>query len=126
MSLIFTVLFTTICWIITAYLGPKTDQKTLTEFYQKVRPFGPGWKKIRFDLGISETKTKTERENIPLGLLGWISGCIVIWSALFTVGTFLYGRTLDTILLFGVFIISGIFLLYVINKVWDQRTETQD
>ena len=25
--------------------------------------------------------------------LGWISGCLTIWSSLFAIGNFLYGRT---------------------------------
>jgi len=42
-QLLMTVAFTTICWLAAAYLGPRTDERVLLEFYRKVRPFGPGW-----------------------------------------------------------------------------------
>ena len=42
----------------------------------------------------------------------------MIWSALFTVGNYLYGRTSYAIGLFSVFITSGLFLLWVINRLW--------
>lgn len=117
-ALIVTILFTTICWVVTAYLGPQTDRKTLIEFYKNIRPFGPGWKKIREEAGISEAEAKSSHENIPLGLLGWFSGCIVIWSALFTIGNFLYGRLNYALILLAIFIISGIILIGVVNKLW--------
>jgi Na+/proline symporter len=117
-ALIITILFTTICWVVTAYLGPQTDRKTLIEFYKNIRPFGPGWKKIREEAGISEADAKSSHENIPLGLLGWFSGCIVIWSSLFTIGNFLYGRINYALILLAVFIVSGIILIGVVNKLW--------
>jgi solute:Na+ symporter, SSS family len=120
-ALIITIAFTTICWVTTAFLGPKTDEKTLIEFYKKVRPFGPGWKNIREKAGISLQEASQKHENIPLGLLGWVAGCSVIWSALFTVGNFLYGRITNACWLLGVFIISGIILVYVINKLWSNN-----
>ncbi|MBI5729720.1 MAG: Na+:solute symporter [Ignavibacteriales bacterium] len=124
-ALIITILFTTICWVVTAYLGPQTDRKTLIEFYKNIRPFGPGWKKIREEAGISEADAKSSHENIPLGLLGWFSGCIVIWSSLFTIGNFLYGRINYALILLAVFIVSGIILIRVVNKLWiNGKTES--
>jgi Na+/proline symporter len=123
-ALIITILFTTICWVVTAYLGPQTDRKTLIEFYKNIRPFGPGWKKIREEAGISEADAKSSHENIPLGLLGWFSGCIVIWSSLFTIGNFLYGRINYALILLAVFIVSGIILIKVVNKLWTNSKST--
>ena len=56
--------------------------------------------------------------HVHLALLGWVAGCTVIWSALFTVGNFLYGRTSYALLLLGVCIASGLALLHVMNKLW--------
>jgi hypothetical protein len=47
-----------------------------------------------------------------------VSGTTVIWSALFTVGNFLYGRTNYALMLLGVFIVSGLALIRVINRLW--------
>ena len=117
-GLLFTIAFTSVCWILTAIFGPETDRATLTEFYRKVQPFGPGWTRIRREAGISDEEAKSERQNIPLALLGWVSGCTSIWSALFVVGNVLYGRMDYAMILLAVFIVSALALLYVVNRLW--------
>ncbi len=93
-QLLITVLFTTVCWVIMAYAGPRTDEATLINFYRKVRPPGPGWRTVRAAAGISEAEAATwaRSDNIPVAMIGWVSGSVLIWAALFTVGNFLYGR----------------------------------
>jgi Na+/proline symporter len=117
-ALLITVAFTSLCWILAAFFGPETDPKTLIAFYRKVRPFGPGWKKIRAQAGVSEGEARASHENFPLALLGWVAGCAAIWSSLFTVGNFLYGRTGYALALLGAFLVSGAALLYVMNRLW--------
>ncbi|MCL4850485.1 MAG: Na+:solute symporter [Bryobacteraceae bacterium] len=119
-ELLLTVIVTTICWLATAYLGPQTDRRTLIDFYRKVRPFGPGWRQIRLEAGISDAEAAehSRGENIPLALLGWVTGCVMIWSSLFTVGNWLYGRTGYTIVLLVVFVASGLGLVSVIKRLW--------
>jgi solute:Na+ symporter, SSS family len=117
-ALLVTIAFTTVCWLLTAFLGPETDRKTLVEFYRKARPFGPGWKKVREEAGISEKEAKATGQNIPMALLGWVAGCTTIWSSLFAVGNFLYGRMTYAFILFGVFVVSGTALIFVVNKLW--------
>jgi hypothetical protein len=45
----------------------------------------------------------------------------VVWSALFTVGNFLYGRMMYAGILFGVFVVAGTALLYVVNQLWTEK-----
>jgi hypothetical protein len=117
-ALLTTIAVTTVCWMLTVFLGPQTDRKVLIEFYRKVRPFGPGWKRIRLEAGISEQEAAATHENMPLALLGWTTGCTAIWSALFAIGNFLYGRMGLALLLSGIFIASGLVLVFVINQLW--------
>jgi Na+/proline symporter len=119
-ELFLTVLLTTVCWVITAYAGPQTDRQTLIEFYRKVHPFGPGWTAIRREAGVSDAEAAeyAKSDNIPLALLGWVCGTSVIWSSLFTVGNFLYGRTETALVLLAVFGASGLGLLLVIRRLW--------
>ena len=117
-ALILTVLATTAVWVMTAFLGPKTDPQTLLKFYKKVRPFGPGWEPIRKEAGVSKAEARTTGDNFPVALVGWVSGSLTIWSALFMVGNFLYGRTTYALVLLGIFIASGLVLLRVINRLW--------
>ena len=116
-GLLITISFTTACWILTAYLGPQTDPAALVNFYRKVRPFGPGWKAIRAKAGMAEVEAEAG-DNIPLALVGWMSGCAMIWSALFAVGNFLYGRMDYALGLLAVFVVSGVVVLRVVQKLW--------
>ncbi|MBK9137690.1 MAG: Na+:solute symporter [Verrucomicrobia bacterium] len=120
-ALVLTVILTTICWVTAAFLAPATDRQTLIAFYRKVRPFGPGWRRIREAAGISEAEAAARHENIPLALVGWSAGCATIWSSLFAVGNFLYGRTGTALALTGVFVVCGLILLRVINTLWSGR-----
>jgi Na+/proline symporter len=117
-ALTLTVLATTVVWVLTAFLGPKTNPQTLIKFYKKVRPFGPGWEPVRKEAGISKNEARSTGDNFPVALVGWVSGSLTIWSALFTVGNFLYGRTTYAFVLLGIFIVSGSVLLRVINRLW--------
>jgi SSS family solute:Na+ symporter len=124
-ALMLTVAVTTVCWVLTAYVGPQTDRRTLIDFYKKVRPFGPGWARIRREAGVSEEEAKATHENIPMALLGWVAGCTAIWSALFTVGNVLYGRSGYAIGLFAVFVVSGLVLLHVMGTLWSGGAEAR-
>jgi Na+/proline symporter len=117
-ALLLTVAATSICWILTAYIGPETDKRTLVEFYRKVRPFGPGWAPIREEAGLTGADARPTHENIPMALVGWVAGCTVIWSALFTIGNYLYGRTGPALVLLITFVVSGAVLIRVVNRLW--------
>ena len=117
-ALLVTIAVTTVCWIATAFVGPQTDRAVLIEFYRKVRPFGPGWSQIRREAGITDDASG---ENIPLAILGWLAGCTAIWSALFTVGSVLYQRNTQAMLLGVVFAVSSAFLVYATKALWDTR-----
>jgi hypothetical protein len=125
-GLLITIGFTTACWVVTAFFGPETDRQTLIEFYRKVKPPGPGWRRIRLESGITEEEASATRENIPMGLLGVVTGCSAIWSGLFTVGNFLYGRTTTALWLLGVFVVSGLVLINVVRKLWSDSRSGDD
>jgi SSS family solute:Na+ symporter len=117
-KLVFTVIFTSICWIATAYLGPQTDRETLVAFYKKVKPFGPGWRAFRDAAGLT-TEPVTAGENIPMALLGWVCGCATIWSSLFAIGNFLYGRMGYAAICAAVFVGSGFVLMRIVGRLWE-------
>ena len=119
--LVLTILATTICWVLAAYLAPQTNRQTLIDFYRQVKPAGPGWETIRQEAGLSRAELAEPGDSIPLALLGWVSGCTVIWSSLFTVGNFLYGRTGMGFFLLAVFAVSVAALIYVVNHLWSGR-----
>jgi solute:Na+ symporter, SSS family len=118
-GLLLTVAVTTVCWLATAYLGPQTEPAALINFYRKVHPGGPGWAAIRAKAGVIPGEAAGgDAANFPLSLLGWAAGCITIWSALFSVGNFLYGRLDYAFGLLAVFVVSALVLIRVIGRLW--------
>ena len=119
-ELLTVIAVTTVCWLLTAYLGPQTDRETLIGFYRKVHPIGPGWAAIRAAAGADAAAAAeySRQDNFPLALLGWVCGCAVIWAGLFTVGNVLYGRTGYALALFGVLVAAGFTLIRVIQRLW--------
>jgi hypothetical protein len=107
-----------------AYLAPATNASTLIDFFRKVRPAGPGWDHIRRAAGISAAEARVSEDHIPLALLGWVSGCAMIWSALFAVGNCLYGRETMAALLFAVFLLSGWVVIFAFKRLWSNRKES--
>ncbi len=120
-TVIGSVVFTTICWVITAFVSAPTQREKLVAFYRKVHPAGPGWSKVRQDAGVTEAEAAQHGDHMGMATVGWISGCAVIWSSLFAIGNFLYGRTQSALILSGVFVVSGTVLLYVVNHLWDRK-----
>jgi uncharacterized sodium:solute symporter family permease YidK len=113
--------FTTICWLIAAFAAPQTERAKLIEFYKKVHPAGPGWTKVRREAGVTVSDAALHGDHMGKATLGWVSGCATIWSSLFAIGNFLYGRTQPALILTGVFVISGVVLLWVVNHLWDKN-----
>jgi Na+/proline symporter len=116
-ALVITVIVTTVCWVLTAYVGPETDRAVLIAFYRKVKPFGPGWAAIRREAGASVDRAAVG-DNIPMALLGWVTGCTAIWSSLFALGNYLYGRWGYAFLLTAIFAVSGLVLVRIVKRLW--------
>jgi solute:Na+ symporter, SSS family len=114
--------FTTVCWVITAFVSAPTEKNTLIAFFKKVHPAGPGWAHVRKESGVTDADFDLHSDHMGMATLGWVSGCIVIWSSLFTIGNFLYGRFTLAFELLALFIVSGITLLYVINHLWSRSS----
>jgi hypothetical protein len=113
-ALVITVVLTTVCWLLTAFLGPETDPAALVAFYERVRPPGPGWARQRAAAG-PRTADTPPSDSMPLALLGWISGSAAIWSALFAEGNYLYGRTAEAAVLTAIFIVAAAVLVRVLT-----------
>jgi SSS family solute:Na+ symporter len=120
-ELLLTIGITTLCWVITAYVGPRTNSETLIDFYKRVHPIGPGWRAVRAAAGVdpAEAALYARQDNIPLALVGWVTGVSVIWSGLFLVGNLLYGRMGYSIVCAAVFLVTGTVMIRVIRRLWE-------
>jgi hypothetical protein len=120
-TVLLTVAFTTLCWLVAAYVGPATSRERLIAFYRKTHPAGPGWRKVREEAGVSEAAAALHGDHMGKATLGWVAGCATIWSSLFATGNFLYGRTQTALLLVALFVVSAAALIYVVNRLWDKE-----
>jgi hypothetical protein len=76
---------------------------------------------VRKEAGVTEAEATLHGDHMGKATLGWVSGCTVIWSSLFAIGNFLYGRMQPALILTGVFVVSGVVLLWVVNHLWDKK-----
>lgn len=105
---------TTVAWLVTAYFGPKENFDTLMAFYKKVHPGGPGWKRIMKQAEAKGEKITAKKWDLPQSLLSVVIGCLAIYSALFSIGNFVYGDNLVGSI-FGVAFGGSLYLLF---KLW--------
>jgi Na+/proline symporter len=103
-----TALINTVVWVVTALLTRPTDDGTLVAFYRLVRPAGPGWARIRALAGATPAP-----DSLPQAMLGWVLGCILVYSALFGVGAVLYGRTTSA----WVFAVAGVLSGFGVMRI---------
>ncbi|HVA33362.1 MAG TPA: sodium:solute symporter family protein [Candidatus Baltobacteraceae bacterium] len=107
--LLTTVAATTVIWIFVTYVTPPVPEPTLVAFYDKVRPAGPGWARVRRAGGLPPSP-----DSPAQALLGWVLGLAAIYGALFSAGAFVYGHPLPGTV-WGVVSIAGIIGLVTIG-----------
>jgi len=91
---------TTIIWLLATYLTPPTDMKVLKNFVIKIRPGGPGWKKVS-DAIEPDDKVSGSGEvwDVPQGVLAMVVGSFTVYSILFGIGFWIYNNYFPAILL---------------------------
>ena len=108
-KMIITVGVTTMAWIIGTLVTPPESDAVLERFYRKVRPGGPGWRRVAERLGYGA-------EPIPGGALSWVNwvaGWLAIYATLFGVGQLLVGTALIGVALLAA--AGGLFALIARN-----------
>ncbi len=117
-SVLYAVGFTTVCWLVAAFVAAPTSRERLMDFYRRVRPAGPGWTEIRRQIEAADGRPCASADRLGLAALGWITGCLAIWSALFAIGNLLYGRLPTAGVLAAVFVFSGGTMAWVTRRLW--------
>jgi len=107
-SLIFILVWSTIVWVIITYLTKPTDELILKEFYNKVKPDGPGWK--IFNKGENNTSSMIKL------LFLWIIGCITVLMFLFFIGEIILQHYLVAIFYAIIAILTTTVLIFFLRK----------
>ena len=122
-KLIIGVTITTISWLVVTFITPPSSMEILQNFYKKIQPGGPGWKKVIEESelkGINITGKK-EKWDVPSGILCMLFGSISVYSILFGIGYLLYSKTTTGIIFMLISALSVIALM----KFW-KRLSTEN
>lgn len=94
---------TTVAWVTVTLLTKPCGEEKLKEFNDRIH---------------------TSRHDIAWGLLAMSLACMSVYSAMFSVGYWIYGRTLVAVITTVVFVISTIFLIPVVRRLNGKTLKT--
>jgi solute:Na+ symporter, SSS family len=86
--LLTTVLITTVVWVTATFVTKPEPANVLEDFYKRVRPGGPGWRRVSESLGFGV-------EPIPGGRsawTNWLAGVVAVYATLFGIGKVIFGE----------------------------------
>ena len=115
-KLLLGILITTVAWVSVTLLTKPSDDEILKSFYRLIRPGGVGWKKVLDKIKEEDPEDQgvSEKWDMPTAILCMVTGSFMVFSALFTIGYFLYGNPkIGSIMLFLTVISTWILL-----KLW--------
>ena len=81
-----TVAITTLAWLVATFVTSPEPTERLIKFHRRVRPGGPGWKRIAAEAG----GTENEGSSLSVEFANWAYGCVLIYSSLFGIGKLLF------------------------------------
>jgi len=118
-SLVATVITTTVVWLTVTLRTQPTARATLVAFYRLVRPAGPGWGPVRAEAGVGPSP-----DSLPNALLGWVLGCVFVYSGLFGAGSFIYGRVVQGTVFLALFLLSTVGLVRLLPRLWSSAADS--
>ncbi len=114
---------TTAVWIAVTLLTRPADEATLRSFCARIRPGGPGWRAVvrRAEAAGEPIAGAGQPWGVPFEILCMLTGCVVVYSALFATGYWLYGRLLPAVVFTVIAVVSSIFLMTTWKRVVQQK-----
>jgi len=112
--MIVTVTLTTIAWLAVTFMTRPEPHETLTAFYLRVRPQGPGWTRVAAAAGPIVIPGSLRRE-----LANALLGCVLVYSALFGVGEILLRSALLGV---GLLVVSALAAIVIVRNLDESPT----
>ncbi|MCO5725807.1 sodium:solute symporter family protein [Robiginitalea marina] len=108
---------TTLVWVGVTFATPAETQETLSRFYRKIQPGGPGWRKV---VGLAreagEPVDRAGKWTVPSGILAMVLGCLLVYGCMFATGNWIYGNYgLALGLTLGVGVAA-----WLLRRIWSQ------
>ncbi|HZS05306.1 MAG TPA: sodium:solute symporter family protein [Blastocatellia bacterium] len=105
--MLITVGITTVVWLAVTLLTAPEPKEKLISFYLRVRPEGPGWKRIAAQAGASKTGTG---ESLTAQFVNWILGCVLIYASLFGLGKLIFKEWLPGIIYTAIAVVAAVLI----------------
>jgi Na+/proline symporter len=96
--MLITVAVSTVIWLTVTFMTSPEPDGILDSFYKRVRPGGPGWRRVAQRTGYGD-------EGIEGGIMpwtNWIAGIVAVYCSLFGIGKIIFGEHTLGIILLGV------------------------
>ena len=118
-----TVAITTVVWVTVTLLTPAEPMATLTKFYRRVRPEGPGWNRVAAATGLAGPHAEG---RLSTQFLNWLLGCALIYGALFGIGKIIFKEWLSGLIYLAVAIAAGILISWNLSRMgWSTVGESE-
>ncbi|HUG43254.1 MAG TPA: Na+:solute symporter, partial [Acidobacteriota bacterium] len=111
LNLVIGVAITTTAWLTVTYLTPPASEARLRDFYEQIRPIGPGWKKVVGD------QVADPNESAGAAFACWFAGVGAVYCTLFGTGYFLYGYPLWGAVFFTLAVVLAGIILRLLPRV---------
>jgi Na+/proline symporter len=110
-TMLTTVGVTTAVWIIATFATPPEPESKLMDFYRRVRPTGPGWRRIAQQSG----EPAGSAGQLAPAFVNWLLGIVVVYSTLFGIGEMLFGGRASA----AVFVVLALGCAVVLSRRLD-------
>ena len=105
-SLLYLVVWTTVCWLAVTWFTPPESDETLVAFYIRTRPGGPGWRRVARLAGLPPPV------QLRGQLLDWVAGVLMVYGTLLGIGASLLPTENSARLFLAVAAGSGLWLYW--------------
>ena len=117
-----TVGITTIVWLAVTLFTSAEPMDRLVSFHRRVRPEGPGWKKVAAEAGVLEAHAGG---TLSAQFANWILGCALIYGSLFGIGKLIFKEWAIGSLYLLVAIAAGALISWNLSRVGWQSFATE-
>ncbi|MFD2201708.1 sodium:solute symporter family protein [Shivajiella indica] len=107
LKLLYGVGITTVGWVLVTLLTQPEKDTILLSFYRKVKPAAFGWKKLLYRY----PQEHQEQGRLPQEIGLMLVGSVMVYSALFAVGFWIYSNILPAIIASLVAIVGGVIII---------------